>query len=138
MKLFLSSILSTHLNLSLCLFMCLPNVCLFVCLSNVCLLVCLSNVCLFVWLSNICLSNVCLFICLSIMYPYTGCLKKNCAVGVLVTEETIFVQFLWSRCHRKLYISVISWCEIFLSRPHTFFCYNQLFKHICICICLNK
>jgi len=29
---------------------------------------------------------------------YTGCLKKNCAVGVLVTEETIFVQFSQSRC----------------------------------------
>ena len=40
---------------------------------------------------------------------YTGCLKKNCAVGVLVTEETIFVQGHYDQgVIRKLYISVIS------------------------------
>jgi len=33
-------------------------------------------------------------------FVYIGCPRKNCAVGVLVTEETIFVQFLRSRCIR--------------------------------------
>jgi len=45
---------------------------------------------------------------------YTGC-----AVGLSVTEETIFVKFL--QFIRKVYISVISWCTFFPSRSHTFF-----------------
>ena len=49
---------------------------------------------------------------------YTGCPWKNCAV--LVTEETILVKFLRSRCHSKaLYFSYF-WCKIFPYRPHTF------------------
>ena len=56
------------------------------------------------------------------IYVYIQGLKKNCAVGVIVTEETIFVHFFSDQgAIRKLYISVISWCEIFLSRPHTFY-----------------
>ena len=44
---------------------------------------------------------------------------NNCAVGLSVTEETIFVKFL--QFIRKVYISVISWCTFFPSRSHTFF-----------------
>ena len=40
--------------------------------------------------------------------------QKNCAVGVLVTEETIFVQLLRSRCNSKaLYFSY------FMMRPRS-------------------
>jgi len=43
-----------------------------------------------------------------------------CAVGVLVTEKTNFVQFLRSRCHLKaLYIFLLGLI---------LFCYNQLFE----------
>ena len=38
------------------------------------------------------------------LHPYTGCPRKNCAVGVLLTEETIFVQFFYNQgVIRKLF-----------------------------------
>ena len=52
--------------------------------------------------------------------------RKICAG--LVTEETIFDNFYNQDATKKLFISVFSWCKCFPSRPHTFFCYNQLFE----------
>ena len=56
-----------------------------------------------------------------------GCPRKKLCGIVFVTAETIFVQFLRSRCHSKA-ISVISWCKIFPSRPHTIFVTTNFFS----------
>ena len=57
-----------------------------------------------------------------------GCPRKKLCGIVFVTAETIFVQFLRSRCHSKaLYFSYfIMWNFSFYASY--FFCYNQLFE----------